>query len=167
MIGDESTPSHALPKEESIFEQEEEPENYADEEVYYKKERSMRPIYQDEELHSLMISLIVCLLLNPERGTLDDLYCSQYPLDNGKQNILFLLHHHLNHPKNNEASLINRIMENVHKNVNPPLAGLRLLKLLCSSLFDISLYNNGKEWKKIAEGAYAKVYESKTNLAHP
>lgn len=58
-------------------------------------------------------------------------------------------------------------MENVHKNVNPPLAGLRLLKLLCSSLFDISLYNNGKEWKKLAEGAYAKVYESKTNLAQP
>lgn len=85
MNGDESTPSHALPKEEeSIFEQEEEPEDYADEEVYYKKERSMRPIYQDEELHSLMISLIICVLLNPERGTLDDLYCSQYPLDNGK-----------------------------------------------------------------------------------
>ena len=49
----------------------------------------------------------------------------------------------------------------------PPLAGLRLLKLLCTSLFDIGQYNSGKEWKKIAEGAYAKVYESKTNLAEP
>jgi hypothetical protein len=51
--------------------------------------------------------------------------------------------------------------------VHPPLAGVRLLKLLCTSLFDISLYNNGKDWKKIAEGAYAKVFESKTNLAEP
>jgi hypothetical protein len=36
-----------------------------------------------------------------------------------------------------------------------------------TSLFDISLYNQGKDWKKIAEGAYAKVYESKTNLVEP
>ena len=55
-----------------------------EEEAFYMKERSMRPIYQDEELHVMMLALIVCLLLNPDRGTLDDLYCSQYPLDNGK-----------------------------------------------------------------------------------
>jgi hypothetical protein len=47
-----------------------------DEEGYYNRERSMRPIYQDEDLHALMISLTICLLLTPERGTLDDLYCS-------------------------------------------------------------------------------------------
>jgi hypothetical protein len=47
-----------------------------DEEPFYMRERTMRPIYQDEELHSLMIALIICLLLTPERGTLDDLYCS-------------------------------------------------------------------------------------------
>jgi len=41
------------------------------------------------------------------------------------------------------------------------------LKLLSTSLFDITLYNNGKDWKKIAEGAYAKVFETKTNLAEP
>lgn len=43
---------------------------------FYLKERNARPIYQDEELHVLMISLLVCLLLRPERGILDDLYCS-------------------------------------------------------------------------------------------
>jgi len=90
----------------------------------------MRPIYQDEELHVLMISLLVCLLLSPERGTLDDLYCSQFPIDNGKQNILFLLHHHLNHPKIANSTLIYKIMSRVHKEVSPPLAGVRLLKLL-------------------------------------
>jgi serine/threonine protein kinase len=41
------------------------------------------------------------------------------------------------------------------------------MKLLCSNLFDISLYNGGKEWTKIAEGGFAKVYESKTNLSEP
>ena len=73
---------------------------YEEEQAFYMKERSMRPIYQDEELHTGMLALIVCLLLTPERGTLDDLYCSQYPLDNGKPNVLFLLSHHLNHPMN-------------------------------------------------------------------
>lgn len=46
------------------------------EEVFYMKERSVRPIYQDDELHVLMLSLMMCLLLKPERGTLDELYCS-------------------------------------------------------------------------------------------
>ena len=50
------------------------------EEVFYMKERSVRPIYQDDELHVLMLSLMMCLLLKPERGTLDELYCSQFPI---------------------------------------------------------------------------------------
>jgi hypothetical protein len=87
-------------------------------------------------------------------------------LDNGKQNILFLLHHHLNHSKNSK-SLVHKVLDRVHREVSPPLAGVRLLKLLCTSLFDIGLYNKGRDWKKIAEGAYAKVFESKTNLAEP
>jgi hypothetical protein len=58
-------------------------------------------------------------------------------------------------------------MSRVHKEVSPPLAGVRLLKLLSSQLFDLGLYNNGKGWTKIAEGAYSQVYESKTNLAEP
>lgn len=44
--------------------------------MFYLKERTVRPIYQDEDLHVLMLSLMICLLLKPERGTLDDLYCS-------------------------------------------------------------------------------------------
>ena len=74
------------------------PNELLSQELFYLKERSARPIYQDEELHVLMLSLTVCLLLRPERGTLDDLYCSQYPIMNGKQNILYLLHHHFNRP---------------------------------------------------------------------
>jgi hypothetical protein len=66
-----------------------------------------------------MLSLVVCLLLTPERGTLDELYCSQYPLDNGKQNVLFLLHHHLNHHMNKHESLILKVVGRVSREVNP------------------------------------------------
>ena len=45
------------------------------EQKFYMKERQARPIYEDEEMHTLVISLILCLLLKPERGTLDELYC--------------------------------------------------------------------------------------------
>ena len=54
------------------------------EEVFYMKERAARPIYQDDELHVLMLSLMMCLLLKPQRGTLDEYYCSQFPIDNNQ-----------------------------------------------------------------------------------
>jgi hypothetical protein len=44
-------------------------------EEYYEQERRVRPVYQDAELHSLMVSVVICLLLQPQRGTLDELYC--------------------------------------------------------------------------------------------
>ena len=31
----------------------------------------------------------------------------------------------------------------------------------------MGLYNNGKDWKKLAVGAYGTVYECKTNLVQP
>lgn len=52
------------------------------EEVFYMLERAERPIYQDEDLHVLMLALMLCLLLKPQRGTLDELYCSQFPILN-------------------------------------------------------------------------------------
>ena len=51
--------------------------------------------------------------------------------------------------------------------IRPPQAGQRLLKLMCPKLFDLSLYNNGKDWKKLAVGAYGTVYSCKTDLAEP
>ena len=102
-----------------------------------------------------MISLLMCLLLRPERGTLDDLYCLQYPIDNGKQNVLFMLHQHLSHEANSEV--ITELVQEMQK-ISPPLAGQRLLKLMCPSLFYLSLYNNGQGWKKLAVGAYGVVY---------
>lgn len=53
------------------------------------------------------------------------------------------------------------------ESVNPQLAGQRLLKLLCPSLFDLQLYTNGQGWIKLAEGAYGIVYEVETSMAEP
>jgi hypothetical protein len=38
---------------------------------------------------------------------------------------------------------------------------------MCPQLFDLGLYNNGKNWKKLAVGAYGTVYECKTGLVKP
>ena len=111
-----------------------------------------------------MLSLMMCLLLKPQRGTLDDLYCSQFPIDNENQNILYLLHFHLGHEKNQK--IVPSLLKKVEQ-ISPPLAGIRLLKLLCPSLFDKSLYNNGEGWRKLATGAYGTVYECKTNFSRP
>lgn len=51
--------------------------------------------------------------------------------------------------------------------IQPPLASQRLLKLMCPQLFDLKLYNSGKDWRKLAVGAYGTVYECKTNLIQP
>ena len=101
------------------------------------------------------------MLLTPSRGTLEELYCSQYPINNGKPNVLFLLHHHVNHSAN--KSILPKLQKLVG-HITPPLAGLRLLKLLSGALFDSSTYMG---WKKIATGAYGTVYECETGLAEP
>ena len=36
----------------------------------------MRKVYSDEKLHGNIVSLLISLLLKPDLGTLDDLYCS-------------------------------------------------------------------------------------------
>jgi hypothetical protein len=135
-----------------------------DEKKFYLKERHIRPIYEDEEMQTLVISLILCLLLKPERGTLDELYCRQFPFLEGKQNVLYLLHYHLNNASN--ENVIPKLLERV-KHIHPPLVGQRLLKLLCGQLFDLRTYSNGQDWEKIATGAYGTVYEVETQLSEP
>jgi serine/threonine protein kinase len=38
---------------------------------------------------------------------------------------------------------------------------------MISQLFDLKLYNDGKDWKKLAVGAYGTVYECQTGLENP
>lgn len=79
----------------------------------YNQERSFRGIYHDDELHALIIFLIFSLILTPQRGTLDNLYCSRYPIADGKPPVLHFLHYHLNHPAN--QNLIPLILKKVRK----------------------------------------------------
>jgi len=127
----------------------------------FMKERTARGIYKDPKLHAFMIGLLFCLLITPKRGTFDDLYCSARPSDEGKSNVLHLLHFHLNHPMNSEILI--KLRDLVLK-IRPYLCGQRLLKLLCGKFFDPSAYSG---WKKIASGAYATVFECNTNLLDP
>lgn len=75
--------------------------------------------------------------------------------------MLYLLHEHLNHPAN--LSILPRLLRKVAK-LRPPLAGQRLLKLLCTRLFDPSMY---RDQKLLARGAYGTVYSCTTGLAEP
>lgn len=46
---------------------------------------------------------IVLILLNlalDDIGRLDNIYCDQFPISSGKNNFLFSLQKHLNHPDN-------------------------------------------------------------------
>jgi len=131
------------------------------EDLFYYSERKLRKIYEDNDLHSLMISLMISLLLTPKKGTLDEHYTSQYPVDEGKPNIPYILHFHLNHPSNQHIPplVLSRVVE-----ISSFPAGQRLLKLLCISLSDMSIYTDRR---KIGGGAYGTVFECNTNLVEP
>lgn len=136
-------------------------EEFLTENTFYYSERRLRKIYDDDELHVLVLSLVISLLLTPNRGVLDELYCSQYPINNGKPNILYLLHFHLNHPSNQHILpvLLSKMSE-----ISPYPAGQRLLKLLVIIFSNMEIYSDAK---KIATGAYGTVYQCSTNLAYP
>lgn len=136
-------------------------EDLMDFNLFYLKELNNRLLYHDAELQVLMVSLVICLLITPTRGTLDELYCSSMPYESNKMNILFLLHHHLNHSDNQH--IIPSLMPFVSE-IHPHGAGQRLLKLLCTTLFDPSVYT---DWSKIAVGAYGEVYQCSTQMADP
>ena len=112
-------------------------------------------------MHSLILSLMISLILTPERGVLEELYCSQYPINNNKPNILYLLHFHLNHPSNQHILplLLSKMCF-----IDQYPAGQRLLKLLCIAFSDSSIYTDSR---KIAVGAYGAIYECNTNLSEP
>ena len=129
--------------------------------LFYYKERNSRLLYYDAELQSLIISLIMCLILTPSRGTFEETYCCSQPYEDNKINILFILHHHVNHPDNQHIIyLLLKLVSDIH----PFGCGQRLLKLLVTNLFDSSIYGG---WKKIGIGTYGRVYECSTSIAEP
>lgn len=69
-------------------------------EPHVENEREMKGIYYDDELHTMLIYLIFSLIITPQKGSLDPLYCSRKPIEDGKPPVLYYLHFHLNHPNN-------------------------------------------------------------------
>lgn len=55
-------------------------EDALSEDMIYFYERKLRKLYDDEELHALIISLMITLLITPNSGVLDPHYCSQHPV---------------------------------------------------------------------------------------
>ena len=55
-------------------------EEILSEEMIYFYERKLRKLYDDDELHSLIISLMLTLLITPSSGVLESVYCSQHPV---------------------------------------------------------------------------------------
>lgn len=118
-----------------------------------------RPLYIHEELHYTILRIILLLIIVPETGTLDPMYCSQFPANDGMINVLWILHHHLNHPKNEAFSF--RL---IASDISP--AAKRLLRLMCYNLFDSTLYpiKDSSRFSLIAQGAYGSVYSGNVSL---
>ena len=85
----------------------------------------------------MFITLMVTLLIKPTSGILEEKYCSQLPITDGKLNYLHILHYHLNHSAN--AHVIPLVIKSV-TDMKPFPSGQRLLKLLCGGLNDVSVY---------------------------
>lgn len=119
----------------------------------YEEERDKRPIYRDRELHLALVRLLLLLLLTTS-GALDPLTTGQLPSERHIPNVLFLLHHHLNHPEN--AFLLPGLLQWAQSEEGPRgMAVLRLLRLLSRSFFRPSTYG---DHVRIGRGAYAQVF---------
>lgn len=132
-----------------------------DENVIYYSERKLRKLYDDDELHSLCVSLMLSLIIKTSSGVLEDRYCGKLPIDEGKPNYLHILHYHLNHSSN--RAVIPLVQKQL-SDIKPYPAGQRLLKLLCKELNDLSIYSN---LEKIGVGQYGMIYSCNTGMSYP
>lgn len=120
--------------------------------VFYFEGRQRRRIYEDLEMHALVLTLILALLLTPKLGLLDHRYCDQYPLMQHKRNIPFLLSLHLNHSAN--KAVLPCLAQ--HVETISHIGGFRLLKLLCETAMHRWMYS---DWSCIAGGTFGTVYQ--------
>lgn len=126
--------------------------------IFYFEGRQRRRIYEDVELHALMLTLILALLLTPKRQLLDSRYCDQYPLQRNQRNIPFLLSVHLNHSAN--KSVLPWVFQQVDSIGR--LGELRLLKLFCETAMHRWMYTN---MRIIGSGQFGTVFQSNVALA--
>jgi hypothetical protein len=64
-------------------------EELLSEEMIYYYERKLRKLYDDDELHALIISLMLTLLITPNSGILEPMYCSQHPVSKFSHSFFF------------------------------------------------------------------------------
>ena len=70
------------PKPESSLSQAEKEEDYRknsdiiDQNSVYYSARQVRNLYDDDELHSMFVTMMLPLLIKPTSGVLEDIYCS-------------------------------------------------------------------------------------------
>ncbi|CAK0899126.1 unnamed protein product [Prorocentrum cordatum] len=126
--------------------------------VFYFEGRQRRRIYEDSELHVLMLTLALVLLVTSRHGLLDPRYCDQYPTSKHMRNIPFLLSLHLNHSAN--RGILPRLFQQVE--VAGSVGSFCLLKLLCESAMHRWMYT---DWTRIAGGAFGTVYKCATQLS--
>lgn len=127
------------------------------ENVFYFAARARRHIYDDIDLHSLMLTLILALLATPRKGLLDSRYCDQYPSQTMKRNIPFLLSVHLNHNAN--RPVLPALSQQVERISH--IGGFRLLKLLCQTAMHRWMYTNKV---RVAGGQFGTVYQCGVKL---
>ncbi|CAK0823093.1 unnamed protein product, partial [Prorocentrum cordatum] len=127
------------------------------ENLFYFEGRRCRRLYEDLELHALMLTLTLALLVTPRFGLLDPRYCDQYPLERHKRNIPFLLSSHLNHSANRAVLpwLFRQVEDIGH------IGGGRLVKMLCDTTMHRWMYTG---WTRIGGGAFGTVYKCSVHL---
>ncbi|CAL5983559.1 Kinase [Hexamita inflata] len=115
------------------------------------------PIYYDIELHQTIILFIMQLIIKPQTGTFDQNYVTQFPSNSNMQNILYILHEHLNSPINKKVlqSLLQKKLDTSQE---------RLFRLLCYQKFNSELYKL-QQYKLLAKGAFGEVYSGNVSLA--
>lgn len=102
-------------------------------------------------LHLDVLTLLVSLLLESTRGTLDPLYCSRLPSLNAQENTLSMLHSHVNRLS---LPFLHQWYSRVQV-IRPRKAALRMLRLMYPYFQDIY-----ESEQKIDVGAYGRVYGS-------
>lgn len=113
--------------------------------------RDGRRIYASDELHLLVVQLIMALVVTSD-GLLSPGHWSRTPAAEGKPNLHDLLYDHLNHARN--SHLIPELEKRVLC-MHSGEGGACLLKLLCADMFDTSSY---VDRTRLASGANATVY---------
>ena len=124
----------------------------------YMRLREERYVYSNDYIHASVLTYIISNIFNMS-DTLDDRYFDQFPLQNKKMNIPFILSKHINHPANKD--IVAPLMIEAR---NVGRSAVVFMKLISRSLFNPAMYH---DLKKIGSGAYGTVYHCNIRTLKP